>query len=77
MALLADNARLREEHDLINQLRKDECTSVEICNDNPDFSGAGSLIYVHCGAALYRFDGDTVLACLQKAAAALASKEDK
>lgn len=59
---------------LIDELRAEECSSVEIINDNADFGGPNSLIrvggYWHTDAwpqCEETFYGDSVLDCLRKA----------
>lgn len=55
---------------LIERLTSDEASSVTINNPNPDFGGPAFAISVSGGWTDYqdvRFDGDTILACLEHA----------
>lgn len=58
---------------LIDALRADECDSVTIGSDNPDFEGPDN--YIECDGEWLqftpsRFTGDSILECLQKACGA-------
>ena len=61
--------------DAIDELRAEECSSVEIVNDNPDFGGPKNLVNVmgEWTKTEYNpvaFTGESLADCLQKAVAA-------
>lgn len=54
----------------IDELRSEEGSSVTIVNDNPDFGGPNSMIYVCAEFTGYKdkaFTGDNLQECLMKA----------
>lgn len=63
--------------ELIDYLRSAEGSSVEICSDNTEFNGQPTcLVITHAvGDRSQRWQGETILECLQKAANA--AKETK
>lgn len=58
--------------DLVNQLRRDECSSVTLFNDNPDFNGQPNCVIEHrrdLDEYAETFRADTLKACLEQAVA--------
>jgi hypothetical protein len=62
-----------EAFDIIDELRRPECTGIEIVSDNPDFNGQPDCLVIHyVNGVGTHYQGDSVLDCLRKASAALA-----
>jgi hypothetical protein len=80
--LAAEIARLRVIVDAIDELRADECSSVEIFNDNPVFGGPEAVVKVAgdwtgTNSRSLVFYGENVGDCLQTAVAAKREAEVK